>query len=141
MGLSFINSSKIYPTRIGGGGHHLFWWETPPDFFLSFNLWLFLRGEDLCGVYPPFIQLTTQETLTPGRQQNRLWKLIEIDNDTSGKILRLVDEGVRIRIFGGRHDSGYLQQFKETLSEADLSEGSDAGDHVLDGELIAADED
>jgi hypothetical protein len=63
-----------------------------------------------------------------------------IDNDTLRTILRLVDEGFNIRIFGGWEGLDYLQKFKGKSREGDLSQILDAVvDHTLEGELEKAD--
>ena len=67
---------------------------------------------------------------------------IEMDNDTLRKILRLVDDGADIRILQ-RWDirsPDYLQQFKETSPEGDLSQVLNVVDHALDGESVLGSE-
>jgi hypothetical protein len=72
---------------------------------------------------------------------NKLDSAIEIDNDTLRTILRLVDEGINIRIFGGRRRVDYLQESKKHLHESGPSEGSEVVDHALEDESLTADED
>ena len=61
-----------------------------------------------------------------------------IDIHTMRTILRLVDEGFNIRIFGGFGDEDYLESFRKKLRTVGPSEGPEIVDHALEGELLAA---